>query len=100
MDQLEQKQAVLHEEGSQVRAQMGWLMETIQVVARGQEIMAKSQEEMNQRTHDVTLIPTVIPTMENHVPPQGPTPFHILVGAPSCVPPPVLNPPVIEVNDH
>ena len=51
MDQLEQNQVTLREEVSQVRSQMGKLMETIQAVARGQEIMAKMQEEMNQCAH-------------------------------------------------
>lgn len=41
MDQLEQNQIALREEVSQVYAQMGKLMETIQAVTRGQEIMAK-----------------------------------------------------------
>ena len=66
---------------------MGQLMETIQSVARGQEIMAKIQEEMNQRDHDATPIPNVNPpVVENHVPPQGNIPVHIPVGAPDGVP--------------
>lgn len=54
-----------------MQAQMGQLMETIQVVARGEEIMVKIQEEMNQSSHVVVATPTSIPIMENHVPPQG-----------------------------
>lgn len=41
IDQLEQNQAALQEEVSQVKSQMGKLMETIQAIARGQEMMAK-----------------------------------------------------------
>lgn len=43
MDQLEHNQSALREEVSQVWAQMGKLMDTIQVVARGQEVMARIQ---------------------------------------------------------
>lgn len=98
MDQLEQNQAALREEVSQVRSQMGKLMETIQEVARGQEIMAKMQEEMNQRAHAANpLIPSVV---ETHAPPpQGNPPVH--VSAPGSVPSVNINPPIIEVyNQH
>ncbi|XP_050893780.1 uncharacterized protein LOC127100592 [Lathyrus oleraceus] len=50
---------------------MRQLMETIQVVDYGQEIMANMQEEMNQRAHVVAApITTSIP-MENPVPPDA-----------------------------
>lgn len=61
---------------------MGQLMEKIHVVARGQEIMAKMQEDMNQQAHVTTLIPNANPPiMENPVPPQGNIPLYILVGS-------------------
>lgn len=41
MEQLQQNQVALQEEVSQARSQTGPLIKTIQVVARGQEIMAK-----------------------------------------------------------
>lgn len=47
MDQLEQNQAALSEEVSQVRSQMRKLIDTIQAVALGHEMMAKMKEEMN-----------------------------------------------------
>lgn len=47
MDQVEQNQTALCEEVSHVRSQMRQLMETIQAVAQGQEIVTKMQEEMN-----------------------------------------------------
>lgn len=100
MDQLEQNQAALHKEVPQVRAQMGQVMEIIQAVARGQEIMAKMQE-MNQRAHAANATPNAHPpVVENPIPPHGNIPVHILVGAPGGVPPVALNPPVIEVDDQ
>lgn len=80
---------------------MGQLMETIQAVARGQEIMAKMQEEMNQRAHGATSIPNSNPSVvETHVLPHGNIPAHILMGAIDGVPPSVLNPLVIKVDDR
>lgn len=101
-DQLEQNQVALREEVSQVRAQMGKLMETIKSFTRGQEIMAKIQSEMNQRAHvAVTTIPTTIPTIvEDIMPPQGNTPVQITVGEPGGVSPPVIHPPVIKIDDQ
>lgn len=93
-DQLEQNQAALREEVSQVHTQMGQLMETIQVVARGKEIMAKIQEDMQQRANDATNPAT----METLVPPQGNPPVQIPTTTPCIVPPPVINPPVIEID--
>lgn len=58
------------------------------------------QEEMNQRAHATTTPPTSIHTMENLVPPQGNIPVQIPIGAPDGVPPPVINPPVIEIDDQ
>lgn len=46
MDQLEQNQSTLREEMFSMCAQIGKLMETIQVVARGQEAIARSHEEL------------------------------------------------------
>lgn len=101
MDQLEQNQDALHEEVSQVRAQIGKLMKTIQAIIHRQKIMVKMQEEMNQRAHaTATPIPTAIHiTVENIVPPQGHTPVQIPVGAPDDGSPPVIHPPVIEIDD-
>lgn len=65
---------------------MGQLMETIQEVDRGQEIMAKMQEEINQHAN------------ASNPPPQGNPRVHI--GAPGGVPHTTLNPPVIEIDDH
>lgn len=48
MNQLEHNQVVLREEVAYVRAQMGQLMETIQVVARGQEATARGEEELRK----------------------------------------------------
>lgn len=102
MDQLEHNQDALREGVSQVRAQMGQLMKTTQAVSRGQDIMARMQEKMNQRNHVVvTLIhATNLPTIDNLVPPQGHAPVQIPVGAPNYVPPPVFPPPVIEIDDQ
>ncbi|XP_050890082.1 uncharacterized protein LOC127095439 [Lathyrus oleraceus] len=101
MDQLEQNQDALREEVSQVRVQMGQLMDIIQAVARGKEIMAKIQKEMNQRAHAIAATPATIPvTIENLVPPKGNTPVQILIGAPDSVPPPFINPLIIEIDDQ
>lgn len=67
MEQLQQNQAALQEEVSQVRSQMEKLMETIQAVARGQEIMAKMQEDMNQ--HDNGDNPPIPMVVETPIPP-------------------------------
>lgn len=96
MNQLEQNQAALQEEVSQVRSQIGHLMKIIQGVARGQEMMAKMQEEVNQHAHISNP-----PVVENTVPPpQGNPSLHIQIGAPDGVPPTTLNPPVIEIDDQ
>ncbi|XP_050897524.1 uncharacterized protein LOC127104382 [Lathyrus oleraceus] len=101
MDKLEKNQAALREEVSQVRAQMGQLIETIQAVARGQEIMAKMQEEMNQRAYATNPISNTHPlVVENPVPSHGNALVHIPVGAPGGVHPFILNPPVTEVDDQ
>lgn len=63
------------------------------------------QEEMDQRAHVVATHvippPTAIPTtVENLVPPQGNISVHIPVSASGGVPPSVINPPIIEVDDQ
>ena len=55
---------------------MGQLMEIIQEVTRGQEIMVKMQEEMNQHAHAVNP-PSNPFVVENPVPPQGNPLLHI-----------------------
>lgn len=62
MEQLQENQVVLQEEVSQIRQ----LMETIQAVARGQEVMAKMQEEMNQCAS--TTNPLTPPAIETPTP--------------------------------
>lgn len=63
--------------------------------------MAKMQIEMNQRTHAATPFPNANPlVVENPMPPHGNIPVHIPVGAPDSVPPVVLNPPIIKVEDQ
>lgn len=100
MDKLEQNQEGLCEEVSQVGAQMGKLMKTIQAVARGQEIMAKIQEKMNQRAHVVVATPNAnLATVENLVPPQRNLHVQIPTTTPYVIPPPVLNPLVIKIYD-
>lgn len=47
MEQLQQNQVAHQEEVSQVRSQMGQLIETIQAITRGLEIMEKMHENMN-----------------------------------------------------
>lgn len=104
MDWLEQNQATLRDEVSQVQPQIGQLMENIQAVARGQETMAKMLEEMNQHVHAANPIPTanpslIPPTIENPaVLPQSNPPVQI--GAPSSVPPVNLHPPVVKIDDQ
>lgn len=103
MDQLEQNQTSMREKVSQVRTKMGQLMETIQVVARGQEVMARIQEETQQRANVVvathaTLVAAA--TIDPLVPPQGNTTLQIHVSTPCVVPPPVFNPLVIEIDDQ
>lgn len=102
MDQLEPNQVALREEVSHVRSQMRQLMEIIQVVARGQEIMAKMQEEMDQCAHTSNPILVAHPlVVENPVPsPPNNTLAHIPVGAPGSVPRAILNPSVIEIDDQ
>ena len=59
MGQLEHNQATLRESMFNMRTQMGQLMEAIQAVAKGQEVMARSQEELRQaalRTTDKILL--------------------------------------------
>lgn len=81
---------------------MGKIIEIIQVLARGQEIMAKMQKAMNQYAYTANLILVAHPPIvENSVPPPpNNTPVHILVGAPGGVPPTILNPLVIEICDQ
>ncbi|CAL5197806.1 unnamed protein product [Lathyrus oleraceus] len=74
MDQLSQNQDALREEVTHVRTQMGQLMEAIQAVAKGQEVMARSQEELRQASLRIAA--------ENpHVPHPVNTPVHIPIGA-------------------
>lgn len=76
-------------------------METIQVVARGQEIMDKMQEEMNQHAHTTNPTSAAHPlVIDNHVPSQRNPPVYIPVGASSNVPQPILNTPIIEIDDQ
>lgn len=76
-------------------------METIQVIARWQEIMAKTQEEMNQMAHVVAAHScchsyyygeSCASTRQHYIP----NPFR----APDDVPPPVINPQVIKIDDQ
>ncbi|XP_050878416.1 uncharacterized protein LOC127082215 [Lathyrus oleraceus] len=102
MDQLEQNQSALREEMFGMRAQMGKLMETIQAMARGQEAIARSHEELrlaNQRATAAT----------NHVLPLGNPLVQIHVGSLEGTPPlggggPVnqnpIVPPGFEVDNH
>lgn len=102
MDQLEQNQSAMREEMFGMHAQMGQLMETIQAVARGQEAIARSHEELhlaNQRATAAT----------NPMPPLGNPPVQILVGPLGSTPllggggPANKNPivpPVFEVDNH
>lgn len=71
MDQLGQNQVSLREEVTQVHAKMGQLMDIIQTIARGEEIMVKIQEDMNQRAHVVAtpITSSFPPTVENLVHP-------------------------------
>ncbi|XP_050890901.1 uncharacterized protein LOC127096363 [Lathyrus oleraceus] len=102
MDQLEQKQSALREEMFSMRAQMGQLMETIQDVAKGQEAISRSHEELrlaNQRATAAT----------NHVPPLGNPYVQIPVGPLGGAPPlggggsanqNLVVPPVFEMDDQ
>lgn len=75
---------------------MGKLMDTIQVIARGQEVMAKMQEDMNRRAH--AMNPPIPPVVETPFPHQvGPL---IHIGAPGDVLPINLHPHVAEVDDE
>ncbi|XP_050916256.1 uncharacterized protein LOC127131373 [Lathyrus oleraceus] len=97
MEQLQENQVVLQEEVSQMRSQMRQLMETIQAVARGQEIMAKMQEEMNQRAS--TTNPPTPRTVENPTPvPQVDPPINI--NAPGGVPNDNPRPHALETDDQ
>lgn len=63
---------------------MGKLMKTIQEVVRGQEIMAKMQEDMNQRANAANPpIPLVVetPILSPQIDPL------VHIGAPGGVPP-------------
>lgn len=99
MDQLKQNQASLIEEVSRVRAQMRQLMETIQAVARGQEIMARIQEEIQQRAN-IVVVASNVTTIENRVPPYCNPPIQIPTMTPGGVLPPVANPSVIEIDEQ
>lgn len=73
-------------------------METIHVVTRGQEILAKMQEEMNQRDKVVNpLISLVVETLIPS-PPQVDPSVHI--GALDSVPQVNLHPLVIEIDNQ
>ncbi|XP_050875576.1 uncharacterized protein LOC127079204 [Lathyrus oleraceus] len=97
MEQLQENQVVLQEEVSQIRSQMRQLMETIQAVARGQEVMAKMQEEMNQRAS--TTNPPTPPAVETPTPvPQVDPPINI--NAPGGVPNDNPRPHVFEIDDQ
>ncbi|XP_050895943.1 uncharacterized protein LOC127102641 [Lathyrus oleraceus] len=97
MEQLQENQVVLQEEVSQIRSQMRQLMETIQVVARGQEVMAKMQEEMNQRAS--TTNPPTPPAVEIPTPvPQVDPPIYII--APDGVPNDNPHPHIFETDDQ
>ncbi|XP_050919023.1 uncharacterized protein LOC127136518 [Lathyrus oleraceus] len=86
MEKLQENQVVLQEEVSQIRSQMRQLMETIQAVARGQEVMAKMQEEMNQRASTTN--------------PPTPPAFEILTLIPQVDPPININAPDGVPNDN
>lgn len=76
---------------------MGQLMEMIQEVSRGQEIMQNMQEDMNQHANAYNLsIPLVVETLipHSHVDP----PVHI--GTPDDVLPVNIHPSVVEVDDQ
>lgn len=78
---------------------MGQLMETIQAVARGQEVMAKMQEEMSQQANAANpLIPPVVENLIPPPPPQVDPPMQI--GALGGVPHVNLYPPVVEIDDQ
>lgn len=62
-------------------------------------MMAKLEEEMNQRAHAATPNSNP-PVMEKSNPPQRKILIHIPVGAPGSVPPIVLNLLLIEVDDQ
>lgn len=96
MEQLQQNQAVLQEEVSQVRSQMGKIIKTIQAVPRGQDIMVKIQENMNQ--HANAANPSIPPVVETLIPhPQVDPPIH--TGTPDGVPHVNLHPHVVEIDD-
>jgi len=97
MEQLQENQVVLQEEVSQMRSQMRQLMETIQAVARGQEVMAKMQEEMNQGAS--TTNPPTPQTVENPtlVPQADPL---ININAPGGVPNDNPRPHIFETDDQ
>lgn len=67
-------------------------MKTIQVVARDQEVMARIQEEMQQRV--------VVAIVDPLTPPQGNHAVQIPVMTLDDLPPPVINPYVIEIDEQ
>lgn len=64
--------------------------------------MAKMQEEMNQHAHAANPIPSINPPVIETLilPPQSNTLVHILVDTSGSVPSPILNTPVIEIDDQ
>lgn len=77
-----------------MRAHMGQLMEAIQVVARGQEVIARSQEELRQVSLRATSENPLVPPLVN-----------ILVHIPICAHPPLEGGPLNQncvpaVNPH
>ncbi|XP_050914741.1 uncharacterized protein LOC127129632 [Lathyrus oleraceus] len=80
-----------------MRSQIRQLMETIQAVARGQEVMAKMQEEMNQRastTNPPTPLVVETPTLVPQVDPP------ININASGDVPNDNPRPHVFETDDQ
>lgn len=97
MEQLQENQATLQEEVSQVRSQMGKIMETIQAIARGQEIMAKRQEDMYQCANVAN--PPIPPMVETLIPPPQVDPL-VHIGASSGVPPVNIHLAIVEIDDQ
>ena len=64
--------------------------------------MAKLQKKLNQHAHAANPIPLAHPSVvENPMPPPpNNSPDHIPMGAPGGVPPTVLNPLIIEINEQ
>lgn len=90
---------------SNMRSQMGKMMESIQVVARGQEAVTRGQEEMRQANLQVVTANAHIPTPAT---PTVQTPMGIPMGNYSLVGKglvnpnviPAFSPPVIEVDNQ